>query len=567
MATKKKAAAKRKTTPKKKTAAKRAPKKKAAAKRKPAPAKRTKKAAKKSPAKRRSGTGSGETPAGNGPGSLVMTPPESGVKIRMYRQGHGDCFLLAFRQDDDEPFYLLIDCGMKKGSTLVHSITDVAQNIHDATGGHLNLVAITHEHEDHVSGFLSEKEIFGELTVDKLWLAWTEDPEHDLANQLREKYKDTLLGLVAASERLQGARDASDTSVRDVVDSLLEFELSDDERGLAARDPDQFKQKIAGRTNKEGILVVKERADARQGTEYLRPHSEPRTLPNVSGVRFFVCGPPEKEARLRDMDPKGEEEFHFAATEERSFLAAVASAAGVGDEEEAYQPFEPRHRIPAGTAGASEHSQFFDQYYGLAASYPEDDDRSWRRIDADWLRSSEAFALRMNNFINNTSLVLAIELPRTKKVLLFVGDAQRGNWVSWAEKGWTAANGLSGDEEVTVADLLRRTVFYKVGHHGSHNATMNKGGLREMAQGEFADQFVAMIPANEKWALAVKPKPWVHPLPAIYKALLEKAKGRVFVMDRDLQEPGPQVLSAAKWKKFLGQSVRNDLYYEFTVED
>ncbi len=546
---------------------------KAAAKRKTTPAKAAAKpvlkkpAAKKSPARGRSEQSPRKAAAGDASASLLMGPPESGVKIRMYRQGHGDCFLLAFRQDDGKPFYMLIDCGMKKGSTLVRSIADVAKGIRDATDGHLNLVAITHEHEDHVSGFLSERDVFESLTIDQLWLAWTEDPKHDLANQLRVKYKDTLLGLVTASERLQGARDSSDSSVRGVVDSLLEFELSEADRALAARDPDKFKEKIAGRTNKEGILVVKDRAESRQGTEYLRPHSEPRTLPNVPGIRFFVCGPPEHEAKLRDMDPQGEEEFHFAAAEERSFLAAVAATVGTGDEQEAYQPFEPRHRIPTQAAGASEHSQFFEQYYGLAKEYPEDDDRPWRRIGADWLRSSEAFALRMNNFVNNTSLVLAIELPRTRKVLLFVGDAQRGNWVSWAEKKWNSASGLAGDEEVTVSDLLRRTVFYKVGHHGSHNATMNKGGLREMAQGPFADEFVAMIPANEKWALAVKPNPWIHPLPAIYKALLEKAKGRVFVMDRDLQEPNPQLLSPAKWQQFLGRSVRNDLYYEFTVED
>ena len=28
-----------------------------------------------------------------------MKAPDSGVKVRMYRQGHGDCFLLAFRDD------------------------------------------------------------------------------------------------------------------------------------------------------------------------------------------------------------------------------------------------------------------------------------------------------------------------------------------------------------------------------------------------------------------------------------------------------------------------------------
>jgi beta-lactamase superfamily II metal-dependent hydrolase len=557
----KKAAAKRQPAAKK-AAAKR-PAKKAAAKRaakKPAAKRATKPrkpAAKRGPARRPA------EPAVSGP-PVVMEPPRSGIKVRMYRQGHGDCFLLAFRQENGDPFYMLIDCGMKKGSKLVREIREVAENIRDATGGHLHLVAITHEHEDHVSGFRSEKAVFGALTIDKLWLAWTEDPENDFANGLRKKYKDTLLGLVSAADRLQGARDPFDRRVKDTVEALLEFELSDEERGFAAAEP----AKIKGITNKEGILIVKKRAEQGQGTEYLRPHMEPRTLPNVDGVRFFVLGPPEHEAKLKDMDPKGEEEFHFAATEERAFLAAVAGAAGTAAEQEAYQPFEPRHRIPSSAAaGHPEHGEFFETRYGLAKEYPEDDDRGWRKIDADWLRGAEQFALRMNNYINNTSLVLAIELPRSKKVLLFVGDAQRGNWVSWAEKGWTAANGLAGDEEVTVSDLLGRTVFYKVGHHGSHNATMNKGGLREMAQGKFADQFVAMIPANEKWALALKPDPWIHPLPAIYHALLEKAKGRVLVMDREPEAPSPQVLSAAKWQQFLDNSVRNDLFYEFTVED
>lgn len=33
----------------------------------------------------------------------------------------------------------------------------------------------------------------------------------------------------------------------------------------------------------------------------------------------------------------------------------------------------------------------------------------------------------LNNLTNNSSLVLAFELVKAKKVLLFVGDAQTGN--------------------------------------------------------------------------------------------------------------------------------------------
>ena len=509
--------------------------------------------------------------------SSRLEAPPSGVTVRMYRQGHGDCFLLAFRDDGGEPFYLLIDCGMKRGSTLSHSITQVAQNIRAATGGHVHLVAITHEHEDHVSGFRSERKVFDGLRIDRLWLAWTEDPEHPLANELRAQYKDTLLGLVAATTALQAAVGAAGPAAADraaarasrVVDTLVDVEVADDDRVLAAAD---LQEKIKGRTNKEGILVVKRRAELNRKTEYLRPHAAPKPVPG--GARVFVLGPPENGPSLKDMDPQGDEEFHFAAAEERSFLAAFA---GDPAAREAFQPFATKHRVPAVPG-----HPFFDAYY-FAGTAPDGDDceQGWRRIDGDWLRSSEAFALRMNTFVNNTSLVLAFELPRTRKVLLFVGDAQRGNWVSWHEKPFPDGNG----GQVTAADLLGRTVFYKVGHHGSHNATMNQKGLKDMATGPFADEFTAMIPANEDWALTSNDPKWRHPLKEIYQALLKKARGRVFVMDRPLTCPPTRYKEGAglsedesllapadrlpepEWDAFLGRTVCNDLFYQVTIED
>ena len=76
-----------------------------------------------------------------------MTPPESGVKVRMYRQGHGDCFLLAMRSVDDEPFYMLIDCGLKPKSEIKPSLTidKIIADIDEATGGKLDVVLVTHE--------------------------------------------------------------------------------------------------------------------------------------------------------------------------------------------------------------------------------------------------------------------------------------------------------------------------------------------------------------------------------------------------------------------------------------
>jgi hypothetical protein len=72
--------------------------------------------------------------------------------------------------------------------------------------------------------------------------------------------------------------------------------------------------------------------------------------------------------------------------------------------------------------------------------------------------------------------------------LLFVGDAQVGNWLSWQDVKWTVDGAT-----VTGPDLLARTIFYKVGHHGSENATLKAKGLELMVDRNLA----AFIPTNK----------------------------------------------------------------------
>ncbi len=53
----------------------------------------------------------GPPDAANAPGKRLI-PPKDGATVRMYRTGHGDCFLLAFAgKTQDKPAYVLIDCG------------------------------------------------------------------------------------------------------------------------------------------------------------------------------------------------------------------------------------------------------------------------------------------------------------------------------------------------------------------------------------------------------------------------------------------------------------------------
>ena len=81
--------------------------------------------------------------------------------------------------------------------------------------------------------------------------------------------------------------------------------------------------------------------------------------------------------------------------------------------------------------------------------------------------------------------------------------------------------------EVKAADLLRRTVFYKVGHHASHNATAREQGLELMEHGEL----VAMIALDHDVAIQKRPHPWHMPADALYRRLIEQTEGRVLRSD------------------------------------
>src|SRR5215475_1933036 len=164
--------------------------------------------------------------------------------------------------------------------------------------------------------------------------------------------------------------------------------------------------------------------------------------------------------------------------------------AGAGTEVESNdrgRPFDRQYEILFSYA---REMPFFQQQYWT----PADATDNWRLIDSDWLGGSTELALQLDSLTNNTSLVLAIELA-DQDVLLFVADAQVGNWLSWQTLSWNV-----GGRTVTGPDLLRRAIFYKVGHHGSHNATLKDQGLETMA-----NLRVATIPVDEVMA---KKKRW-----------------------------------------------------------
>jgi hypothetical protein len=476
----------------------------------------------------------------------TMLPPDSGVTVRMYRpRGLGDCFLLAFRARDGTGRYMLIDCGIflatRGGAARMRLI---ARDIAAATGNRLHVVVGTHEHWDHLSGFQYAQSIFDRIQVDDVWLAWTEDPDHALANRLREKRTIALRALTTAIDRLK----ASNAPHAACIQQVLRF------HGIfsAAR----------GASGTAGQMEYLRRRVARP--HYCYPGEPPLPLPDVDGVRVYVLGPPEDENLLARSNPHwGEGESYeraFSLDVATSFYTAILAAeAGYSpslyeaDLLERCHPFEGTRGIPL--SQASEHAlygHFFQEWYNVSDP--------WRRIEDDWLVAAGPLALKLDNDTNNTSLVLAIELVDSGQVLLFAADAQVGNWLSWHDVTWPSEI-EEEDGEITGSELVQRTVLYKVGHHGSHNATLREKGL-EMMQ---SPDLVAMMPVDQSQA---DRKEWAMPFPPLLDRLQVKTRGRILRADYG-RPSSSDLLSADEWDTFCTRVVEdpgpNGLWLQYTV--
>ncbi len=491
-----------------------------------------------------------------------MNPPKSGIKVRMYNPGFGDCLLLAFRAKDDSARYMLIDCGVH------HQYPDgdkkmrlIVRDIAKATANHLHIVVVTHEHTDHLYGFKYGRKVFDDMKIDNLWLAWSEDPTNPIAKQLKQLYGIKIRALTAAIDqlRLQNKR------LSGALQSVLDFEFPDALVAATGRKAAQLE-----------YLRTKSMKKLQKPDDYRRPEESPLTLPGVKGVKVYVLGPPKDVDWIRRLEKKSELYPELTVMDEvAAFAAAALAAAGTDSLEDEDQqlfrrscPFDKSLEISkdnARTHSDAQTKQFFQRYYGF--SRRKGHGPKWRRIDIDWLAAAEQLALDINNKTNNTSLVLAIELTETKprKVLLFAADAQVGNWLSWHQLSWYE-DGQNG-EIVTVADLLRRTVLYKVGHHGSRNATLSWKGLEMMESSDL----VAMIPVNQNWAN--RKMRWEHPAEKLLERLKEKTRGRIIRTD-DIPSGGkrpekPDESTNSEWKAFIKQldwdHSRDKLWIQYTV--
>ncbi len=203
----------------------------------------------------------------------------------MYRLGIGDCFLLSFPRDGGEAFRMLIDCGVHSAqSGGAETIRKVVDDIRAETGGKIDVIVATHEHWDHISGFAQAADLFKTMTVDEVWLAWTEDKDDALARSLVEKRHHAIAALKQAEVRLTlaGAPDARLSGLLGFFDPRTGPKLSD--AGAALKNL------------------------PRQPIRFHRPGEDPFELPGVD-ARIFVLGPPRDRALIaRDKPRKSADE-------------------------------------------------------------------------------------------------------------------------------------------------------------------------------------------------------------------------------------------------------------------
>lgn len=510
---------------------------------------------------------------------MAAKPAVNSVKVRMYRHGFGDCFLLSFFRDKERVFTMLIDCGIKYNTKsedvpIEDVIADLKTTLTPEGGTHpqLDVLVISHEHWDHISYFHPTRspDFFADFEIGQVWLAWTENPEDDEAVTINSRLRAGAAALHMAAVRLReeeraeveqtkglylgGAIAAARGEFNQALDDVLGF------YGVTSRK----KVSESGIEYKDGeISIMTQQAlehiiklGTRTGkVQYFSPGStvEPGLLPR--GVNVYVLGPPRSSLMNKSDPSPGAAKETYLSIDGTGFTSFIDGMLGLGAADGGLPPRDDASPFGAGVGISRDQAPadpFFQSTYFDAAE-------AYRKIEHSWLDIAGQFALQLDNAINNTSLVLAIELAESGKVLLFPGDAQVGNWLSWHDHEWEVTDG-STTRTRTASDLLKRTVLYKVSHHGSHNATLKGQGLELMTHPDL----VALMPEKEKSYSGI-------PDEDLMTGLKQQCKGRVLV-SADVNLPPEQVLedrpaelSVAEWKAFKKNVVLNRVYVEYTV--
>lgn len=341
-----------------------------------------------------------------------MTKAKSAISVRMYNVGFGDCFLVRIPGAKRE-LKVLVDCGTIAASNIAMPdvVATLISDVTDADGvPRIDVVVGTHRHADHVSGFGDTR--WNDVEVKEIWLPWTEDPKDPHAKAIRETQSRLARALQFVWRQKLNAAGA-DTESAERYLGVAENALSN-QQAMA-----MLHKGFKGKARRRFL------AAAESGVKPFKSDA-------LDGVTSYVLGPSKSVDVIRDMTPPKQ------TTYLRQFKMDTASQSV---EFKAFEPFGSEWVVT--TAEYEwEHLVLDPKEVNLLKEFSDTAD--------------PGITVALDKAVNGTSLVLVFELGDA--VLLFPGDAQWGTW-----------NAILGDEE--ARELLSRVNFFKVGHHGSHNAT------------------------------------------------------------------------------------------------
>ena len=359
-----------------------------------------------------------------------MPSVPTSVEVRAYQVGFGDCFLVSFVYARGTKRHVLVDFGtteLPRGVVASRHMPQVAQAIRDECGGALTAVVATHRHADHISGFATDArsgragEIIAACKPKLVLQPWTEDPEA-AADATRATARSSrsprsfLKGLAAMHHIAAAALRVAQTPPRSMslaTVKQLRFLGMDNVKNPSAVD-NLIRMGKAGR-------AVWARHGSNAGLARLLP-----------GVKVRVLGPPdltqtEAIKKMRSSDP---DEFW-------QLVGGPKALPELGGVDVPARPSGKR-RIPLPAEA---------RWFG-------------ERLSVMSNEQLLEIVRTLDDQMNNTSLILLFEVGNKK--LLFPGDAQIENW-SYALR--------DAPDAAATRKLLAGVDFYKVGHHGSRNAT------------------------------------------------------------------------------------------------
>lgn len=359
---------------------------------------------------------------------MAKTAPAA-VTTYAYQVGFGDCLLLKFEYARGDRFVLL-DYGTTKlpPEAKKTRMSDIAKDIEAKVGAKgLHAVIATHRHQDHISGFATNAnrnapgDVIAKLKPKLVVQPWTEDPKLPV-DATRPAARGPNGGGQRFAQALMGMHRFSAEVVRFAQSKEGKQRLS-----AAARDQLTF----IGEDNIKNLSAVKNlmKMGKASKAEYLHFGSKTGLARLLPGVKVHVLGPPTiaQHDNVRNQNPENKDEYWHLA----------ARALG-------------RSGVP-GRRGLFAHAETMSG--GKLPAYAR-----WLAYRVRQAQEEELLAVlrSVDDELNNTSLILLFEVGNKK--FLFPGDAQWENWEYALSKK-------------DVRALLSDTNLYKVGHHGSLNAT------------------------------------------------------------------------------------------------